>query len=89
MTTFTAFITYFSLRPDGQWLTTGRLEMVPDLDRAGLDKLVADRAGTGIQITGSSHDETLEGATEIGGRELFWGDDALLAAAPSASTTLN
>jgi hypothetical protein len=82
---FTAFVQYYAQHDDGRWLTTGRLEVLPDLDRAGVERLVAERAGTGIQIRATSGD--VEGATEVGGSTLFWDDDALLAAA--ASTSLN
>lgn len=46
----TAFITIFSLHPDGRWLTTGEQTVIRGVDRAGLDVLVAQHAGPGVRI---------------------------------------
>jgi hypothetical protein len=71
---YTAIITHFSEREDGRWLTTGEFEVVRDLERSGVEQLVADRAGPGIQFDVSSHDQMIEAESAIGGRDLRWID---------------
>jgi len=73
---YTVFITYFSLHPDGQWLTTGAMDTIDDLDRAGVEKLVADRAAPGLHFGVSAHDGRTGAETmTLGSAVLHWFED--------------
>lgn len=73
---YLVIITEFSERPDGSWLTTGKREVLRNIDRAGVEKLVAERAGQGIKITADSDEG--EAWTDLHGTELHFADDAVL-----------
>jgi len=73
---YLVIITEFSERPDGSWLTTGKRKVLRDIDRAGLEKIVAAHAGPGITISADSAEG--EAWTEMHGTELHFADDAVL-----------
>ncbi len=77
---YTVIITHFSLHPDGQWLTTGKYEVIDDLDRAGVERLIAERGGPGVQISIGPEE------TDVGGTELIAVVDDELAAERAAAT---
>ena len=72
---YTLNITEFSERPDGQWLTTGGLQLIPNLDRAAVERLVAERSGPGIKFSVWASVGTEEAETSVGGTKLRWLED--------------